>query len=105
VKTRQLCERYITDEKLLEHIFFFDAIFPKYQLFADEMTCESNRVTLRARTKGIHEGEYDGIPPTFKKVEFPFAICYTIENGKIADHWIIADQMMLMQQLGVAETV
>jgi predicted ester cyclase len=104
-KTRQLCERYIADEHLLEHIIFFEATFPKYEIFADEMTCESNRITIRARMKGKHEGELNGIPPTFKEVEFPFAVSYTVENGKIADHWLIADQMELMQQLGVMEAV
>lgn len=103
VKTPELCDRYMTDEILKEHIVFFDGIFPKYEIFADEMTCEGNRVTIRARIKGRHEGELNGIPPTFKDVEFPFAIGYTIENGKIIDHWMIADQTVLMEQLGVME--
>ncbi len=104
VKTAALCDEYMTDEKLKEHIIFFDAIFPKYEIIADEMTCEGNRVVLRASIKGRHEGELNGIPPTYKDVEFSFAAGYTIENGKIVDHWLIADQMDLMQQLGVMES-
>ena len=105
VKTSELCDRYMTDQHLKEHIMFFDGIFPKYEIFADEMTCEDNRVVARGRLKGRHEGELNGIPPTFKDVEFPFAVSYTMDDGKIADHWLIADQMVLMQQLGVMETV
>ena len=100
-KTRELMEQYMTDEELLGHILFFDSVFPKYEMFADELTSEGNRVVVRARMKGIHEGEFNGILPTHRKVEFPFVVSYEIENGKIVHHWLIADQMILMEQLGL----
>jgi predicted ester cyclase len=28
-------------------------------------------------------------------------VSYEIENGKIVHHWLIADQMILMEQLGL----
>ena len=102
-KTAELCDRWMTDKKLKEHILFFDAIFPQYDGFVDEMIAEGNRVVVRARIKGRHEGAFNGIPPTFKEVEFPFVVCYTIEDEMITDHWLVADQMILMQQLGVIE--
>ena len=104
-KTHSLIARYVADEGLIEHIEFFDAAFPRYELFADEMTAEGNRVVVRARVKGKHEGVLNGIPPTQRSVEFPFCIGYEIENGKIIHHWLIADQMALMEQLGVLSPV
>jgi predicted ester cyclase len=101
VKTRELLEEYTTDEELAGHIAFFDAVFPQYEIFADEMTAEGNRVVVRARLKGVHEGEFNGILPTHRTVEFPFVISYEIENGKIVHHWLLADSMALMEQLGV----
>jgi predicted ester cyclase len=103
VKTREIIEQYMTDEELLGHILFFDAAFPKYEMFADEITAEGNRVVVRARLKGCHEGEFNGITPTNRNVEFPFVISYDIENGKIVHHWLIADSMVLMEQLGVVK--
>jgi len=100
-KTRELMEQYMTDEELLGHIAFFDAAFPKYEMFADEIIAEGNRVVVRARMKGCHEGEFNGILPTHRKVELPFVISYDIENGKIVHHWLIADQIVLMEQLGL----
>ena len=100
-KTRELMEQYMTDEELLGHIAFFDSAFPKYEMFADEITAEGSRVVIRARMKGCHEGELNGILPTHRKVEIPFVISYEIENGKIVHHWLIADSMALMEQLGV----
>lgn len=101
VKTRKLMEEYIDDEELIGHIEFFETVFPKYQVFVDEITAEGNRVVVRARLKGCHAGEFNGIPPTYRNVEFPFVISYDIENGKIVHHWLIADQTILMEQLGV----
>ena len=100
-KTRELLEQYMTDEALIGHIEFFEAAFPKYELFIDEMTAEGNRVIVQARLKGTHLGDLSGIPPTYKTVDFPFVIRYEIENNKIISHWMLADQMGLMEQLGV----
>jgi hypothetical protein len=99
--TRELLEEYITDEELIGHILFFESVFPNYKIFADEMLAEGNRVMVRGRLKGRHEGEFNGILPTHRIVEFPLVISYQIENGKIVHHWLMADQMMLMEQLGV----
>jgi predicted ester cyclase len=104
-KTRELMVKYLADQHLIEHIEFFDSVFPAYEIFADEITAEGNRVVVRARVKGRHEGELNGIPPTHKSVDFPFAIGYEIENNKIISHWLIADQMALMEQLGVMNAV
>lgn len=101
VKTRKLCEKYTNDEKLMEHIAFFEGAFPKYELFIEEMMTEANKVIVQGRATGIHEGALNGIPPTGKKMDLPFCVRYTIENEKITDHWLIADQVVLMEQLGV----
>ena len=100
-KTEELCNEYMTDEHLKEHIIFFDGAFPKYDILIEEMISEGNKVVIRGRLKGEHKNEFNGIPATNKSVDFPFVIRYTIENGKITDHWLIADQMILMEQLGV----
>lgn len=100
-KTPELLAEYTTDEELIGHIIFFDASFPRYELFADEMTAEGNKVVVRARMKGRHEGEFNGILPTHRLMDFPFVISYEIENGKIVHHWLVADQMALLEQMGV----
>lgn len=102
-KTRELIERYVSDEHLIEHILFFDSVFPYYDVICDEMTAEGDRLIVRARLKGRHEGEFNGIPPTYKEVEMPFVISYQIENRKIISHWLIADQLVMLEQLGVMQ--
>lgn len=102
-KTRELLEEYTNDEKLIEHIDFFEGAFPEYELFIEEMVTEGNKVIVQGRATGIHKREFSGIPPTGRKMDLPFVIRYTIENAKITDHWLIADQMILMEQLGVMQ--
>ena len=101
-KSTELLKKYIDDEKLVEHIRFFESAFPHYELLVDEITCEDNRVVIYGRFKGKHLGELNGIAPTYKTVELPLAVGYIIENNKIVSHWMVIDQMMLMEQLGVA---
>ncbi|HUR12721.1 MAG TPA: ester cyclase [Flavitalea sp.] len=100
-KSRDLLGKYVTDQSLVEHILFFDAVFPMYELFIDEMMGEGNKVNVRARVKGVHGGDFNGIPPTGKQVEIQFVVMYEIENKKIIHHWLIADQLALMEQLGI----
>jgi predicted ester cyclase len=88
-KTRELLSPFVEDSSLIEHILFFDSVFPQYELFADELTAEGNRVVVRARLTGIHKGEFNGIPPTFRQVEFPFVISYEIADNKIVHHWML----------------
>ncbi len=100
-KTRELLEKYMSDEALMGHIKFFEIAFPNYDVVADEMTAEGNRVIVKARCKGTHLGNLGEIPATFKTIDHPFVICYEIENEKIISHWMISDQMSLMEQLGI----
>ena len=100
-KTPEQIDQFVQDAKLKGHIQFFESTFPRYELFIDEMTAEGNRVIVRGHWKGRHEGDFNGIPPTHKSVEQAVILGYTIENGKIIDHWLLGDTVVLMEQLGV----
>ncbi|WP_298761948.1 ester cyclase [uncultured Psychroserpens sp.] len=104
IKTPQLCGQFILDKKLIDHIMFFDGAFPKYELFIEEMIAEDNKVLVRGRAIGIHKAEFNGIPPTNRTMDLPFVIRYVIKHKKIIDYWLLADQVILMDQLGVTTT-
>lgn len=100
IKTREIIEQYVADENLIQHLLFFDGVFPKNELFIDELTADGNRAMFRSKFVGKHEGDFNGIPPTHKEVAFPIAFGCVVENEKIIGHWLIADQMTLMERLG-----
>ena len=55
---------------------------------------------LRARTRV----SWLASPPTGKQVKVSAMSITRFEGGKIAEEWELADQMGLMQQLGVVPT-
>ena len=74
-------------------------------MVADEMISEGNKIMVRARLIGKHEGLFGDIMPSYRSVNFPFVVTYMIKNQKIVSHWLIADQMVLMEQLGIEQAV
>lgn len=99
-KPDEILNHYIADQGLIEHIKFFESAFPKYEAQLEELVSEGNQLIVRARLIGKHEGEFGGVPPTHRHVDVPFVVSYIIENNKIVSHWLIADQMVMMEQLG-----
>jgi predicted ester cyclase len=101
-KPTSLQEEYIadSDQALKDHIDMFEAAFPLYELIAEDIIAEGDEVAIRATFRGAHEGEFAGIPATGNEVEIPVFLIYRIEDGLIVEHWMQADVMGLMQQLG-----
>lgn len=102
-KTSKIVDRYIADSDahLKEHIAVFDRAFPRYEMIPHDLVVEGDKVTVRFQLRGTHKGEYMGIPPTGKAVDFDGIIIYRMAGGKIAEHWIQVDSVTFMQQLGV----
>lgn len=101
-KTETLIRKFVSDQKLIDHILYFDKIFPDGKLITEEIIAEADKVFVKARLYAKHTGEIDGIPPTYKEVEIPFAICYKIQNERIIDFWTISDQVALLKQLEIS---
>jgi predicted ester cyclase len=99
-KTAAIMDLFITEQPLKDHIAAAEVAFPLYRLDADEIVAEGDLVCLRGWVRGTSQGSFMGIPPTGKKVEFSIYITYKIAGGKIVDHWMLTDNMTLMQQLG-----
>ena len=103
-KTRALLEPFVTDEALFEHVAMFEGGFPRYRIAVEDMIEEGNKIAVRARFQGTHTGNFNGIPPTGKTVDLPFMIIYMVEGQKIVQHWLEANQLALLTQLGVMST-
>jgi predicted ester cyclase len=99
-KSAKTVDAFMTDESLKQHIAFFEAAFPGYQLSTDDLVAEGDKVTLRSTFSGTHKGELMGIAPTGKQVNAGLIIIYRIANGKIVEHWMQADVLGILQQLG-----
>jgi predicted ester cyclase len=74
--------------------------FPDVTSTIEDLIAEGDKVVARWRSRATHQGEYMGIAPTGKEVEFTGISVYRIEEGKIAESWTVEDQFGLMQQIG-----
>lgn len=99
-KSPATLDEFIEEDDLKQHIAFFEQVFPDYYIDIEDMLAEDDQVAVRGMVHGVHKGEFMGIPPSGKQVSFPLMITYRIANGKIIEHWMLADMMSLMQQLG-----
>jgi steroid delta-isomerase-like uncharacterized protein len=75
--------------------------FPDLEITIEEQIAEGDKVLTRFRTRGTHQGELWGIPPTGKEVEITNMSMCRIEGGKMAEEWPAPDRLGMMQQLGV----
>jgi predicted ester cyclase len=78
--------------------------FPDVVSTIEDLIAEGEKVAACWRARATHRGEYVGVPPTGREVEFTGISVYRIEGGKIAQSWTVEDELGLMRQIGaVAE--
>jgi steroid delta-isomerase-like uncharacterized protein len=74
--------------------------FPDLRIEVEQMLASGDHVVTRARLTGTHKGNYAGIPPTDKSVNWRGCNVVEIRNGKAVRGRIYADNVSLFQQLG-----
>jgi predicted ester cyclase len=77
----------------------FVSAFPDAAYVVEELLADGDRVVLRATTRGTQRGEFEGIAPTNRRVEFTAIVIYRIHDGLIAESWGEVDLLRLMRQL------
>jgi steroid delta-isomerase-like uncharacterized protein len=79
----------------------FAAAFPDGHQVIEDVVAEEDRVVARTTFNGTHQAEMQGIPATGNSVSIPSITIFRMENGKIAEGWLVNDNLGMMQQLGV----
>ena len=77
------------------------AAFGGLNVTIEDMIAEGDKVACRFTARGVHTGEFMGVPPTRKAITMTGIEIFRIENGKIAELWGEANLMGLAQQLGI----
>ncbi len=75
--------------------------FSEFQLTIEDVAVNGDKVWMRNVARGVNTGSIMGHPPTGKHMQVDVYDVVRIENGKIVEHWGVADQMGLMLQLGL----
>ena len=76
----------------------------KYQI--NRLVAEDDYVVAYCTTSGTHSGgDWLNIPPRGSKLHFDVVDIFRVQDGKIAEHWDVADRLTLFSQLGVVQSI
>jgi steroid delta-isomerase-like uncharacterized protein len=75
--------------------------FPDVKHTVEELIAEGDKVMVRWRWRGTHQGTYVGIDATGKYADFQGITILKIVSGKIVEDWVQADVRSFLEQVGV----
>jgi steroid delta-isomerase-like uncharacterized protein len=73
--------------------------FPDLRAHIEDIFAAGDRVAVRLRFRGTHDGEYLGYPPTGRTIEYVSHEFYRVADGLIAEEWICSDTATLFRQI------
>ena len=92
----------LTRELMLQGASVFSAAFSEGHYTVEDQIAEGDKVTTRTTWQAIHSaGDFQGVPPTGKRVAASAISIERIQDGKIVERWLSYDQIGMMQQLGL----
>jgi predicted ester cyclase len=100
-KPISMIEQYVEEQPLKDHVLAFEEACPQYGMVIEKMVAEDDMVSVIGQVKATNTGPLMGMPATGKSIDIPMHITYRIANGKIVEHWMLVDNYLMMQQLGL----
>lgn len=74
--------------------------FPDQRSTEESVVARGDRVVVRLRMKGTHQGDFRGAPATGNEIEATLYREFRLANGRIAEHWALFDTATLLRQIG-----
>jgi steroid delta-isomerase-like uncharacterized protein len=74
------------------------AFRPRHMLH--DVIVDGDRVAVHWTLSGVHSGEFLGLPPTHKPVEFDGVDIYAMRDGRMTAHWNVVDMFAFYRQVG-----
>lgn len=83
----------------------FRAGFPDMATTLEDMISEGEKVVVRHRWTGTHDGVYQGVPATGTRVTFTGNDIYRVVEGRIVEEWSEFDELGILRQIGALKPV
>jgi steroid delta-isomerase-like uncharacterized protein len=86
------------------YIDFFTKLrtaFPDLKIEVEKLVTDEDNVAFAYTMTGTHEGDFNGIPATHKKVKARGMQISQFENGKMVARWGSSDELGILKQIGV----
>ena len=75
--------------------------FPDAKATVEDLLADGDKVIARVSFRGTHQGAFGSINPRGKPITVMAINIFRIANGKMVEHWGLADRLSALQQLGV----
>jgi steroid delta-isomerase-like uncharacterized protein len=90
-----------TKEGVKQFFHMYRAAFPDLRMEAQDVIASGDKVVVRVRATGTHQGEFMGMPATGKSFDVELIdIVRFGDDGLAHEHWGVFDALKMMQQLG-----
>jgi steroid delta-isomerase-like uncharacterized protein len=70
------------------------------EMTVDDILAEGDRVAVRLTSNAVHTGDLMGMPASGKPYSIPEIHIFRVREGRIVEHWHVADMLGMLQQLG-----
>lgn len=91
-------------EAMKRFVTAYRTAFPGYACTIETQIAEGDLVVTRWTVRGTHQGELLGLMPTGRRVTLPGIVIDRIADGQLAETWLQADVLGMLQQLGALHT-
>lgn len=72
---------------------------PDARYEVDDLIAEGDRVVVRWRLLGTHEGDFRGIPPTGRPITLRGIAIYRVEEGELMERWVVSDLRGALEEI------
>ncbi len=73
--------------------------FSDFSTTIEQLLADGDWVAFRLRHRGTHRGEFLGVPPTGRQVEFTSLVFNRVKNGVVVENWGLHDNETLLKLL------
>lgn len=82
----------------------FLAAFPDVTQTVEDVVADGDTVAMRLSVRGTHDGGgLMGFDPTGREIDVQQMVFARVEDGKVAERWVLWDTLGLFEQLGIVE--
>jgi steroid delta-isomerase-like uncharacterized protein len=90
-------------EGLRQRLQILHRAFPDFRSNIIDLVAEGNKVVAFVLSEGTHRGDFAGVPATGRRFSMQEIQILRIIDGKMVEHWQVADLLGMFVQLGLAK--
>jgi predicted ester cyclase len=83
-----------------ERIQLLRSAFPDMRMTVHDLIVDGDRAVWRWTFTGTHRGEFAGVAPTGRRVEYDGASIEHVRDGRIVERWDFPDLLTALAQMG-----